>query len=52
MRGLGFGFSNPVGKGGVFGVCLFGLRWCRWFGEDWVGGLDQGLEGEVMLMSV
>ena len=30
IRGLGLGFTNPVGKGGVLDVCLFELRWCRW----------------------
>ena len=43
MRGLGLGFINPGGTGGVLDVCLcFALRWCRWG----VGrGLAQGLEG-------
>ena len=27
-RGLGLGFTNPVGTGGVLDVCLFWLRWC------------------------
>ena len=40
MRGLGLGFTNPVGTGGVLDVCVFWLRWCRWG-----VGLDQGLEG-------
>ena len=26
MRGLGLGFTNPVGTGGVLDVCLFWLR--------------------------
>ena len=31
MRGLGVGFNNPVGTGGVLDVCLcFWLRWCMW----------------------
>ena len=31
MRGLGLGFTNYVGTGGVFGrVSVFRLRWCRW----------------------
>ena len=42
MRGLGLGFTNPVGTWGVFW-----LRWCMW-----VGGLDQGLEGWGGVMSV
>ena len=28
MRGLGLGFTNPVGTGGMLDV--FWLRWCRW----------------------
>ena len=32
MRGLGLGFTNHVGTGGVLDICLFGLRWCRWGG--------------------
>ena len=41
MRGLGLGFANPVGTGGggVLDVCLC----CG--GGEWVGGLDQGMEG-------
>ena len=48
MRGLGLGFTNPVGTGVVDGrVSVFWLWWCRW-GVD--RGLDQGLErwGGVM----
>ena len=41
MRGLGFGFTNPVGTRGVFYVC-FG---CGVVGGECVGGLAQGLEG-------
>ena len=26
IRGLGLGFTNPVGTGGVWDVCLFGLH--------------------------
>ena len=46
MRGFGLGFTNPVGTGGVLDVCLcLGCSGaCRLDGE-WVGGLDQGLEG-------
>ena len=43
MRGLGLGFINSVGTGGVLGVCLG----CG--GGEWVGGLEQGLEGVVVL---
>ena len=40
MRVLGLDFTNPVGTGDV---CLcFG---CGGVGGEWVGGLDQGLEG-------
>ena len=36
MRGLGLGFTNPVGIGGVLVVCLcFG---CGCVGVDGVGG--------------
>ena len=42
MRGLGLGFTNPVGTGGVLDVCLcFG---CGGVGREWVGGLDPGSE--------
>ena len=37
MRGLGLGFTNPVGTGGV---SVSGLQWCRWG-----VGLNQGMEG-------
>ena len=30
MRGLGLGFTNPVGAGGVLDECVFGLQWYRW----------------------
>ena len=47
MRGLGLGFTNPMGTGGLLYVCLcFG---CGGVGGEWVGGLDQGLEGGVVL---
>ena len=35
VRGLGLGFTNPVERGGVLDVCVFGLRW--------YGGLGYGL---------
>ena len=50
MRGVGLGFTNPEGKGGVLDVCLcFG---CGGVGGEWVGGLDHGLEmwGGVMVV--
>ena len=43
MRGLSLDFTNPVGTGGVWDVCL-----CC----DGVGGLVQGLEGWGSSMSV
>ena len=47
MRGLGLGFTNPVGTGGVLDVCLcFG---CGGVCEEWVWDLDQGLESGVVL---
>ena len=45
MRGLGKGFTNPVGTGGV--LC-FG---CGGVGGEWVG-LDQGQEWWGSVMSV
>ena len=34
MGGLGLGFTNPVGTGGVLDVCLCfgcgGVGWCWW----------------------
>ena len=29
MRGLGLGFTNPVGVWGVLDVSVFWLRWCE-----------------------
>ena len=46
MRGLGLGFTNPVGTGGVLDVCLyFGCSVVGGVGGEWVRGLAQGLEG-------
>ena len=46
MRGFGLGFTNPVGRGGVLDVCLcFGYGGVCGVGGEWVGDLDQGLEG-------
>ena len=48
MRGLGLGFTNPVGTGEVLDVCLcFGCG-----GGECVGGLYQGLEGWGDVMSL
>ena len=46
MRGLGLGFTNPVGAGGVLDVCLcFGCGGMGGVGGELVVGLDQGLAG-------
>ena len=45
MRGSSLGFTNPVGTGGVLDMCL--CLGCG--GVEWVWGLDQGLEGWVVL---
>ena len=46
MRGLGFGFTNLVGTGGVLHVWLcLGCSGMGGVGGEWIGGLDQGLEG-------
>ena len=50
MRGLGLGFTNPVGTGTVLDVCL--LRWCSWRRWGVCRGLDQGLERWGGVMSV
>ena len=47
MIGLGLGFTNPVGTGEVLDVCL--CFDCGGVGGELVGGLDQGLEGWVVL---
>ena len=53
MRGLGLGFTYPVGTGGVLDVCLcLGCGDVGGVGEEWVWGLDQGLEGWGGVMSV
>ena len=49
MRGLGLGFTNPVGTRGVLDVCL--CFDCAGVGGKWVGGLDQGREGWCGVMS-
>ena len=53
MRGLVLGLTNSVGTGGVLDVCLcFGCGGVGGIGGEWVGGLDQGLEGWGRVMSV
>ena len=47
MRGLGLGFTNPVGTREVLDVCqCFGCG-----GGEWAVGVDQGLEGKGGVMS-
>ena len=41
------GFTNPVGRGGVLDLCM-GLG-CGGGCGEYVGGLDQGLQGWVVL---
>ena len=53
MIGLGLGFTNPVVTGGMLDLCLcFGCGGVGGVGGEWVGGLDQGLEGWRGVMSV
>ena len=53
MRGLGLGFTNPVGTMVVLHVCL--CLCCGGVGAvggEWVSGLDQDLEGWGGVISV
>ena len=43
VSGLVLGFTTPVGTGGMLDMCL--CLGCGGVGGEWVGGLDQGLEG-------
>ena len=53
MRGLGLGFTNPVGTGGVLDVFLcLGCGGVGGADGELVEGLDQGLEGWGGVMSV
>ena len=53
MRGLGLGFTNPVGTGGVLDMCLcFGCGGVGGVGGEWVGGLAHGRERWGGVMSV
>ena len=46
MKGLGLGFTNLVGAGGVLDMCLcFGCGGAGGIGGEWVGGLEQGPAG-------
>ena len=48
MRGLGLCFTNPVETGGVLDVFLcFG---CGGVCGEWVGGLEQGSGGGVVML--
>ena len=51
IRGLGLGFTNPVGTWVLLDVCLC-LRWCGW--RRWGVGndLDQDLKGWGGVLSV
>ena len=51
IRGLGLGFTNPVGTGEVLDVCLcFGCGGVG--GGEWVTGFNQSLEGWDGVMSL
>ena len=53
MRGLGLGFTNHAGTGGVLDVYLcLGCGGVGGVGGKWVGGLDQVMEGWDGFMSV
>ena len=46
IRGLALGFTIPVGTWGVLEVCLrLGSGSVGGIGGQWVGSLDQGLDG-------
>ena len=50
MRGLGLGFTNPLGTARVLDVCLcLGCSGVGGAGEEWIGGLDQVLEGWMVV---
>ena len=53
IKGLGLGFTNPVGTAEVLDVCLcFGCGGVGGVGGEWVWVLDQGLEGWGGVMCV
>ena len=44
IRGLGLGFTNHVGTGRVWELCLcLGCGGVGFVGEEWLAGLGQGL---------
>ena len=47
MSGLALDFTNPVGTRGLLDVCM--CLGCGCVGGEWVGGLEQGLDGGVVL---
>ena len=50
---IGFGLYQSCENMGVLDVCLcFGRACAGGIGGEWVGGLDQGLEGSGGVMSV
>ena len=50
MRGLGLGFTNPVGTWGVFDVCLcLGCGGAGGVGREWVGGETRVWRDGVMV---
>ena len=49
MRGVGLGFTNPMGTGEVLDVCLcFGCGGVGSVAGEWVGGLGPGSGGVVL----
>ena len=53
MRGLGLGFTNPVGTRGLLDVCLcLGCGVMGGVDGKWIWGFEQGLEewGSVMFV--
>ena len=50
MRGLGLGFTNPVGTGGCWTcVCFFGCGGVGGVGVEWVGAWTRVWRGGVVL---
>ena len=50
MRGLGLGFTNPVGRGGLLDVCLcLGCGGVGGVGGRWVGGWTRVWKDGVLL---